>query len=197
MWLLAIAVLYCALLLPVRLCIVPEIAHGARLRIRMRYAFISAYREFRLITDNGKLQLVSADASGQPHPINTPLSPSVLQQHIITPLLKDGRIRRFLLRHIHMERLTFAVTVHAANAAHTALITSSLRAAVSALPFRWRSGIQFNADFDATCTSLHGECILSFRPGTLFITAGMLLLSLIRQQLLSKRKVNEYGSSYR
>lgn len=98
-------------------------------------------------------------------------------------LLRSAGIRRFLLRHVHLDNLLLSLRMHADNAAHTALLTSLGQTAAALLPPRWhdRITVRVSPQFAGVRSRLQGRCILHLRLGTILMTSAMLLAALAAQ----------------
>ena len=85
--------------------------------------------------------------------------------------------RRFLMRHMHPLQLDAQLMLHASSAASTALATGGLRMIIAALPARWVrvARLRILPDFLNDHSTLQTRCIFLTRPGTLILTAGLLL----------------------
>lgn len=98
--------------------------------------------------------------------------------------LRSNHARRFLLHHLHLNHAQISLRIGLGNAAHTAaltgLIAGTLRTIARNMPGRIRSSVQ--PDFLIGRTRAHVRCILSFRLGTLFITAAMAFIALVLEK---------------
>ena len=157
------------------------------LRLHLHYGIVQ--RQWRLEvlhTPQGR-QLRTRQSDGQWRPARLPTSHG---KRWLQFLRKEKRARRFLLRRIHVDRLDAQLLLHLPSASSTALLTGAARNAAALLPVKWRSRLRLaiRPDFLYDRTTLNVRCILHIRPGTLFITAGLMLWAWARQQIHHARE---------
>lgn len=85
--------------------------------------------------------------------------------------------RRYLLRRLHPRQLDAQLQLHSPSPASTALAACSLQTLLRALPPRWLriARIRILPDFISGHSTLQARCIFRILPGTLIVTAGLLL----------------------
>ena len=76
------------------------------------------------------------------------------------------------------------------SASGTALLTGAVQNLVPLLPAKWRSRtrLMIRPDFLHDRSTLNARCILHLRPGTILITAGLMLWASAMQQLQNARE---------
>ena len=111
---------------------------------------------------------------------------------LLHALRRSGAVRRFLWRHIRLNRLDVLVLLHAGDAAHAALLTGGLQALAS-LPsiHRHKVHIRILPDFFRGRTTVQARSIIRFRLGILIVTMLMLLALRLQQ----KARI-AYGTSH-
>ena len=191
LFLLASAMLILALLLlPVRITL--DFHHSQRTLLRLHAAYLPLEKEWRmeLLHTPGGRQLIIAGKGEPPHQAAIADMSGGPLDRVVQRLKGDPRARRFLLRHIHVDRLDAQLLLHLQSAANTALITGAVRSVASLLPQKWRehARLSIRPDFLRDKTTLNARCILHIRPGTLFLTAGLLLASAIAAQARKARE---------
>lgn len=99
---------------------------------------------------------------------------------LLGTFLRSNHARRFLARHIHLEKLHASVQLALSDAAKTATLTGLLSGLVSMIPCRYRDCIRIRVtpDFFHDHITASSRCILFFHLGTLLITAAMMLAAL-------------------
>lgn len=114
-------------------------------------------------------------------------------------LLHDQPAKRFLQKHVCLERIDAIIRIHFENAARTALVTGAVRSLIPLIPpaLRAVTHLQLLPAFTPAQARLQGRCIVQFRLGTIIITALMLLYSSFRQHVSQHERKCVYGASHR
>lgn len=99
---------------------------------------------------------------------------------LLGAFLRSNHARRYLARHIHVEKLHASVQLALSDAAKTASITGLLNGLVSLIPCRYRDRVRIRImpDFFHDHVTAGSRCILFFHLGTLLITVAMMLIAL-------------------
>ena len=99
---------------------------------------------------------------------------------LLGAFLRSNHARRYLARHIHVEKLHASVHLALSDAAKTASITGLLNGLVSLIPCRYRDRVRIRVmpDFFHDHITAGSRCILFSHLGTLLITAAMMLIAL-------------------
>lgn len=190
-WMLLILLLMLMLLAaPVRLQ--ADVYHADQTlgRIRLTVAGLPHTWRLKLVRTPTGHQIIAAGKDGSEHA----LAPEALQgspaERLISQLLASDGPRRYLLRHIRLERLDAALRLHSEDAARTALLTGFIRSLTAFIPPAWRerARLRVTPEFVRDRSILQARCILHFRLGTIIITAGMLLASIASQRALKARE---------
>ena len=110
----------------------------------------------------------------------------------------DIQVWRFLLRHIQLQQLDMLVLLRTGDAAHSALLSGTLRNIAGCIPALHRRAIriQILPEFFREHATVKLRCIIRLKPGTLILTAGLLLLSTLQAQRLNESEAMQYGTSH-
>ena len=185
LWLLLFWMATAALLVPVRLT--ADVHHGARKLLRLTVAVAGLRRQWLLEVSEplqGR-QLTVCGREGPARTMDMSQMGSGPWQQAMQLLRRNKPARRFLMRHIHLHRLDAQLLLHTASAASTALLTGAVQTLAACMQPGWRSVTRLRVlpDFLRERSTLQAKCIFSLRPGTLLITACLLLADAAAQAI--------------
>lgn len=102
-------------------------------------------------------------------------------------------IRRFFLRHVHLDKLDAFLLLNAGDAAGTSLLTGGLRSLLWCIPPLHRRNIRIRMlpDFFRPHSTIQIRCIIRLTLGTLLLTMLRLLAFRLRQKARTA-----YGTSH-
>lgn len=159
-------------------------------RIRVTIACLAHTWRLKLVRTPGGHQLIAADDAGSEHALTPESMQGSPAERMLRSLWGSGNPRRYLLRHIHLERLDAALRLHSSDAALSALLTGFIRSLTAFIPHEWRkrTRLRVTPEFVRERSLLQARCILHFKLGTIIITAGMLLASIASQHAPKARE---------
>ncbi len=107
---------------------------------------------------------------------------------VISLLRRSVIARRFLLRHIRLERLDTLILLRTEDAARSALLCGTLQGVLGCIPAirRRNARIRVLPEFFRSKSTIDVRCIIRLRLGTIILTAGLLLLAYLREQRLTE-----------
>lgn len=110
----------------------------------------------------------------------------------------DVQVWRFLFRRIRLQKLDMLILLRTGDAARSALLSGTLRSVAACIPAVHRRNIrmQILPEFFREHSTLQLRCIIRLKPGTLILTAGLLLLRSLRAQRLNESEAMQYGTSH-
>lgn len=168
------------------------------LRLFLRIGFFRRARKYQLHrTAQGHL-LTRTDSHG-----TRTVDPLQLRQSrgslFADALRRADRARHFLLAHLYLDRLDGLILLRTGDAAASALVSGGLQGALNGIPAVRRRHIRIRVlpEFFRAHSTVHARCIIRFRLGTIILTAGLLLASLLHQLRLKESEATNYGTSYR
>ncbi len=191
-WILLLLTVLFLALIPVTVTLELHHNEGTRLRLTLRllcFHYTAAYRlqntgrGHRFIREK-EPSPVPSDASGRLRPIRQALRSS-------------PGTRRFLLAHMHLLCLDGWIALHTGDAARSALLSGAVQGVLACMRPRAPIRLQVWPAFYRPRSSAYVRCIFRFRPGTLFLTAGMLLPGIFRALHPTESEVSAYGTSHR
>lgn len=140
---------------------------GPSLRYRVERT-PQGHRVFR-IGKSGRLIPLRAASASSAMPVMT----------LLRTVLRGNRARALFLHGVSLLQLDAALNVSLDNAARTALTAGSLQSLWRVLPAAWRrkARLRVRPDFLGSQSGMQVRCMVFFHLGTLFLTAGMLLMS--------------------
>ncbi|MDD6050248.1 MAG: hypothetical protein PUC00_03095 [Clostridiales bacterium] len=181
LWLWLLLMMGYTLLLDIR--IQADLRHGDGTHARLRLYLGAIHRTWHLTRPARSAQILLAREDGA-----QVLSPGGIPVQrgwmVLKALHRADRARRFLLHHIHLERLDAQLTIHTSDADRTALVTGALRGVVAQLPSRWHKRVRIRVlpEFLQTFSTVQARCIIRLRLGTILLTAMLLLLAYLLER---------------
>lgn len=127
--------------------------------------------------------------SGDPAPTQTSRQ---RRRRLLSALRQAESARRFLLRHVHLDRLDACLLLRTEDAARTSLL-SGLLTGLAHIPAMQRRQVRIRVwpDFFRPHSTLQARCIIRLRMGTILLTMLMLLAFRLRQKARTA-----YGTSH-
>ena len=190
-WILMLILILILALLPVTMRITLHYDEDVRLILKLQALGFHVTREhFLSATDQG-YRLVRADGR------TSPTRRTAFRSHLRTALHGSKQARRFLHAHLHLMQLDGLILVRTADAGLSALLSGALQGILSCLCGRAPVCLQVWPAFFRPRSTAHVRCIIRFCPGTLILTAGLLLPGLLRELHPTESEVSAYGTSHR
>lgn len=185
LWLWLLLMMGYALLLEVR--IQADLRHGNGTQARLILRIAGIHRTWRLMRAAGDTQVFMAREDGM-HVLSPGGLPADRGWLLLSVFRRADAARRFLLRHVHLDRLDAQLALRTADAARTALVTGALRGIAAQLPMRWHGKVRIRVlpEFLRASSAVQARCIIRLRLGTILLTAMMLLSAYLRQRHLKE-----------
>lgn len=116
---------------------------------------------------------------------------------LLDALIRADKARKFLLHHIHLDRLDALILLHTGDAARSSLLSGGLQGALTCIPAAQRKAVRIRVlpEFFRAHSTVQARCIIRIRLGTLILTAMMLLAAYFRQRRVQKAR-HAYGTSH-
>ena len=165
-------------------------------RICVRIAGIhKTWRLMLLRTEQGHRLVLAGEDSARP--LNTGQLRTSRGGILLGSLRRADKARKFLLRHARLDRLDAFILLRMEDAAHSALLSGSVRSVLSCIPAVRRKGVHIRVlpEFFRAHSTVNVRCIIRIRLGTIILTAMMLLIAHIREQRQQKAR-HAYGTSH-
>lgn len=171
---------------------------AAQLRLCLHLAGFHKTWQYHLNRTAQGHQLHRTDRHGT-KPVDTTRLHGNRARILMELLRRADKAWRFLLAHLHLDRLDALLLLRTGDAAHSALLSGGLQGLAGCIPASLRKNVHIRVlpDFFRPHSTLNARCIIRFRLGTIILTAGLLIMAYIREQQPTESEAMQYGTSHR
>ena len=186
-WLLTVLLLAYAALLKVHIQADLRHAETTQGRVVIRMAGLHKTKQLILLSTPQGHRLLLADSKGI-QPLNTDRFAHGRTRALFALFRRADKVRRFLLRRVHLDRLDALVLLRTEDAAHTAFLSGTFQGFLACIPAAHRNGVRVRVlpEFFRAHSTVNARCIIHLRLGTIILTATMLLMAYFREQHLAE-----------
>lgn len=171
---------------------------STRLQLCLKAANLQKAWHFRLFRTAHGHRLLRTDKD-YIHPLQPTQLPQEKDSLLPQALLHENEVRRFLLSHLHLDRLEGLLLLRTGDAAHSAILSGTLQSLLSCIPATrmGRIALRVLPEFFREHSTIRLRCIIRFRLGTIILTAGMLLFRYLKRRHPTESEALNYGTSHR
>ena len=186
--------LFLILAAPLRLVIRLQLQQGLHINVRAECWGIGGSKRLSILYTHEGIML--SKRNGTQRTLTSVKSQNAPLQRIFTQLAQDRSVLKYLIRHVHLLRLSVRLSA-GGDAARACLATAAVRPLLQLLNRRHPAmHLQIEPAFTSPA-QLQLQCILFLHLGTLLITALRLIASLLSPGQVQTREAYSYGTSHR